>query len=70
MALEHFRMLIHELFNKDPDIGLEEAPLIVLYSKSSICMANNGNNIKHTRNISIRMYSVRNVEKCKIQKID
>ena len=30
MALAHFRMLIHELLNKDIDMVLEEAPLIVL----------------------------------------
>ena len=36
MALEHFRMLIHELLNKDPDIVPEEAPLIVLDSKSAM----------------------------------
>ena len=41
MALSHFRMLINELFNKDTDIVLEEAPLILLDSKSSMCMANN-----------------------------
>ena len=35
IALVHFRMLIHELLNKDPDIFPEEAPLIVLDSKSS-----------------------------------
>ena len=29
MALAHFRMLIHELLNKDPDIVPEEAPLII-----------------------------------------
>ena len=33
MALSHFRMLIHELLNKDPDIVPEESPLIVLDSK-------------------------------------
>ena len=38
MALSHFRMLIHELLNKDPDIVPEEAPLIVLGSKSAMCM--------------------------------
>ena len=32
--LEHFRMLIHELLNEDPDMVTEEAPLIVLDSKS------------------------------------
>ena len=42
MALAHFRMLIHELLNKGPDIVPEEAPLIVLDSKSDMCMANNG----------------------------
>ena len=42
MALAYFRMLIHELLNKDPDIVPEEPPLIVLDSKYSICMANNG----------------------------
>ena len=33
MYLAHFRVLIHELLNKDPDIVPEEATLIVLYSK-------------------------------------
>ena len=30
MSLAHFRMLIREFFNKDPDIVPEEDPLIVL----------------------------------------
>ena len=63
MALSHFRMLIHELFNKDPDIFPEEAPLIVLDSKYAMCMANNVKYIKHTRHISSRMHFVRNGEK-------
>ena len=33
MALAHFRMLIHELLNKDLEIVPEEDPLIVLDSK-------------------------------------
>ena len=33
-------MLIHELLNKHPDMVPEEAPLIVLDSKSAMCMAN------------------------------
>ena len=41
MASAHFRMLINELLNKDPDIVPEEAPLIVLDSKYAMCMANN-----------------------------
>ena len=56
MALAHFRMLIHELLKKDPDIVPEEAPLIVLDSKSAICMAKNGKNTKHTRHIARRMH--------------
>ena len=62
MALAHFRMLIHELLNKDPYIVPEEAPLIVLDSKYVMCMANNGKNTKHTRHIARRMYLVRNGE--------
>ena len=60
MALEHFRILIHELLNKDPDIVPEEAPIIVLYSKSNMCMAKNNNDTKHTRHIERRMHLVRN----------
>ena len=70
MALENFRMLIHELLNKDPEIVPEEAPLIVLDSKYAMCMDKNGKYTKHTRNIERIMYFVRNGEKCKILKID
>ena len=70
MALAHFRMLIHELLNEDPDIVPKEAPLVVLDSKSSMCMAKNGKDTKHTRHISRRMHFVRNGEKCNMQKID
>ena len=70
MALAHFRMLIHELLNKDPDIVPEEAPFIVLDGKSAMCMAKNGKNTKHTRRIERIMHFVRNGEKCKMQKID
>ena len=70
MALAHFRMLIHELLNKDTYIVPEEAPLIVLDSKSSICMAKNGKYTKNTRHIARRMHFVRNGEKCKMHKFD
>ena len=60
MALEYFRMLIHELLNKDPDIVLEEDPVIFLNSKSAMFMAKNGKDTKHTRHISRRMRFVRN----------
>ena len=70
MALVHFRMLIHELLNKYPDIFPEEYPLIVLDSKSAMCMANNGKDNKHTRHIARITNFVRNGEKCKMHKID
>ena len=70
MALAHFGMLIHELINEDPDMVPKEAPLIVLDSKSAMCVANNGKYIKHTRHIARGMHLARNGEKCKIQKID
>ena len=63
-------MLIHELSNKDQEIFPEQVPLIVLDSKSAICMANIGKDTKHTRHISKIMYFVRNREKCKMHKID
>ena len=63
-------MLLIELLNKDPDIVPEEAPLVVLDSKSDMCMANNGNDTKHTRHNARRMRFVRNGEKYKMQKID
>ena len=47
----------------------KEAPLIVLDSKSAICMAKNGGDTKHTRQIARIMHLVRNGEKCKMQKI-
>ena len=63
-------MLIHEFLNKDTDIVPEEAPLLVLDSKSYICMANNGKDTKQTRHSSRRINYVRNGEKCKMHKID
>ena len=70
MALAHFRMLVHELFNEDTDMVPNEAPLIVLDSKSAMCMANNGRYTKHTRHIARIIHFVRNGEKCKMHKID
>ena len=52
MALAHFRMLVNELLNEDPDIVPEEAPLIVLDSKYDMCMDKNGKDTKHTRHIA------------------
>ena len=69
MALVHFRMLVHELLNEDPDMVPKEVPLIVLDSKSAMCMAKNGWDTKHTRHIARIMHFVRNGEKCNVHKI-
>ena len=47
----------------------KEALLVVLDSKSAMCMANNGKDTKHTRHIARIMHSVRNGEKCNMHKI-
>ena len=70
MALAHFRMLIYEFLNKDPEIVTKEAPLIVLNIKSAMCMAKNGKDTKHTRHIARRIHFVMNGENLKMQKID
>ena len=58
MALAHFSMLVHELLNEDPYMVSKEAPLIILDSKSAMCMAKNGMDTKHTRHIARRMHFV------------
>ena len=70
MDLAHFRMLVHELLNEDPDMFPKEAPLIVLDSKSAMYIAKNGRDTKHTRHIARRMHSVRIGDKCKMHKIE
>ena len=69
ISLVHFRMLIHELLSKDPYIVPEESPLIVLDSKSDMCIAKNCKDTKHTRHILRRMNFVRNGELFKMHKI-
>ena len=44
--------------------------MIVLDSKSDMCMAKNGKYTKNNRHISRRMHFLRNGEKCKMHKID
>ena len=63
-------MLVHELLNEDPDMVPKEAPLIVLDSKSAMCMAKNGRDNKNIIHIARRMHFVRNGEKCRIHKIE
>ena len=69
MALAHFRMLVHELLNEYPDMVPKEDPLIVLDSKSAMCMAKNGRDTKHTRHIARIMHLVRNGEKFNMHKM-
>ena len=70
MALARFRMLIREFLNKYPDIFPEEDPLIILDSKSDVCMSNIGKDNKHTKDISRRVHFVRHGENFKMHKID
>ena len=56
--------------NKDPDIVPEIALLIVLDSKSDVCMANKGKDTNNTRHIARIMNLVRNGEKYKMKNID
>ena len=63
MGLAHFRMKVQELLNEDPNMVPKEYPLIVLDSKSAMCMAKNGRDTKHTRHIARRMHFVRKGEK-------
>ena len=60
MALAHFRMLIHEFLNKYPDIFPKKAPLVVLDSKSDMCMAKNGKDNKNKRQTVRRIHLVNN----------
>ena len=61
MTLAHLRILIHEFLNKDTDTVPEEARTIILNSKSSVYMAKNGKDTKHTRHMESRVHLVRNV---------
>ena len=65
MALAHSRILIHELFTKDPDIVPEEPPLIILDIKSDVCMARRSKYTKHTKYISRRLNFVTTGENIK-----
>ena len=56
--------------NEHADMVPKEASLIFLDSKSTMCMAKNGKDTKHTRHIASIMHSVSNGEKCKMHKID
>ena len=63
MDLAHLGMLIHKLLNKDRDKVPEEAGLIILDSKSDVCIANNGEDTKYTRHFARTVHFVRNGDK-------
>ena len=63
MALAHFRILIHELLNKDPVLLPEESPMIILDINSAVNMYRNGKDTNHTSHISRRLIIVKNGEK-------
>ena len=56
--------------NKDRDIVTEEVTVIILDSKSAVCMANIGEDTKHTRHIDRRAHFVRNSDKFRMHKFD
>ena len=56
--------------NKDLYIFPEKSPLGILDSKSSVCIANIGKEIKQIRHISRRVHFVKNGENFKIHKIN
>ena len=56
--------------NKDPYIVPGEALIIILDGRYPLCVAKNGKDTKHTRDIAKIMNFVRNCEMCKMHKID
>ena len=46
----------------------DAAPLIIIKSKSDVCMAKNGKDTKHTGKFSRRIHSIINVEECNMDK--
>ena len=60
MDLAHFRMLIHELLNKDSDILPEKEPRIILDRKYDVRMDKNGKYTKYNRHVARRVHFVRN----------
>ena len=52
MDTEYFRIINNDLLNKDTYAVPEQAHLIILDNKSSVCMDKNYKDTKHTRHIS------------------
>ena len=61
-------MINNGIMNKDPYVVPDQALLIILDSKSAVCMANNGNNTKHIRQIYRIIKLLRNGEEFNLHK--
>ena len=55
ISLAHLSILYNELMDKDPEVVPEQAPLVLLDRKSSVCMAKSIKGTKHTIHIYRRM---------------
>ena len=66
MSLSHIVMLNNEFLNKDPDLVLEQAPLVISDIKSAVCMSMSYKDIKHIIHIFIIMHFVINDEECNV----
>ena len=58
MALEQLRILNNCFLNKDTDVVTGKVHLIILDIKSNVCMAGNGKDNHHTRQISRRIHFI------------
>ena len=58
ISLAHFRISNNDLIRKHIYVVPEHAPLIILDTKSAVCMTKNGKETKQTRHISRRIHFV------------
>ena len=61
-VIESFRILDYNLLKKGQNVVPEQAPFIVLDTKSAICMAKTAKDTKHTIHVSRIIHFVRNGE--------
>ena len=62
MGLAKLRIIKNEHTKNDPDEVPKQAPIIILYGKSSVCMSRNDKDTKHTKPIDRIMQLLRNGE--------
>ena len=68
MYLSHLRMLNIDLLNNDPYLVPEQACIIIMGNRSSICMDNNDKDVENTRHIAIIMHFLINGEDWNLHK--